>query len=84
MISKYQAIDIALDTIQGRNYIISGVYEELPELSRCNIYQNWPDQPAWYIFFRVDNPNLLCSTPIMIISKQTGQVLYDRHIGDEG
>jgi len=58
------------------------IYSELPR--HFNMYFH-TDIPCWYITLPYeDEDDWLRSTRVIIISKETGEVLHEGNIGDEG
>jgi len=55
--------------------------------SSCVIYKTWPDEPCWYVICPWNDGydlQMLRSSRIIVISKKTGNVLYDGSAHDEG
>lgn len=59
-------------------------YSNKPERC-CILYGINPDEPCWYVMGAWnDNPNVLRSSRLVVISRVTGAILYDGSAGDEG
>lgn len=59
-------------------------YEEKP--SNCHIYA-MPKEPCWFIYVPWGDEcegSMLRSSRVILVSKQTGKVLYDGSARDEG
>jgi len=60
-------------------------YEEKP--SNCHIY-GMPKEPCWFIYVpwgdECGGTTMLRSSRVILVSKQTGKVLYDGSAGNEG
>lgn len=83
MITKDQAISIAEEALNNKNYNVIGIEDKLP--ANATIYFNGPDVPYWYIMFlRNSDCSVLESTYLIIISKLTGNVVFSGSMGDEG
>jgi len=81
-ITQPMAIEIAQHAcnVQKREFVC---YANKPE--GCHIYRVYPDEPCWYVLSAWDdNPNVLRSSRLVVISRMTGAILYDGDAGDEG
>jgi hypothetical protein len=81
-ITKQRALAIAARALtpHGREF---KCYSQRPDSSR--IYGINTDQPCWYVYLPWEDGMLaLRSSRVMVISRLTGQTLYDGSSGDEG
>ena len=83
-ITKQKALEIAAQVCKDDRKEFH-CYSKKPE--RCRIYSATliPDEPCWYVYTSWDdNPLVLRSSRVIVISRQTGQVFFDGSAGDEG
>ena len=81
-IGMVEAIDIALDAMAGSGWVIRHVSEEIPKAA--HLYLKNELEPSWFIIFYPSIPGIICSGHLIIVSKRTGQILYNNSTGDEG
>ena len=56
-------------------------YSQKPD--NCLIYVTWTDQPCWYVYVPWEDEVLsLRSSRVMVISRLTGDILYNGSAGD--
>ena len=56
-------------------------YSQKPD--NCLIYVTWTDQPCWYVYVPCEDGILsLRSSRVMVISRLTGDILYNGSAGD--
>jgi hypothetical protein len=56
-------------------------YSQKPD--NCLIYVTWTDQPCWYVYVPWEDGILsLRSSRVMVISRLTGDILYNGSAGD--
>ena len=81
-ITKQKALGIAMQVCKGDRKEFH-CYSKKPE--NFTIYAIIPDEPCWYVCTSWDdNPPILRSSRLIVISRLTGQVFYDGSAGDEG
>lgn len=81
-ITKQRALAIAARAITTHDGQLE-CYSQKPD--SCGIYGINLDQPCWYVFAPwADGMLALRSSRVMVISRLTGEILYDGSAGDEG
>ena len=81
-ITKQRALEIAAQVCNDQ----SGEFEchsQKPENYRS--YVTYPNQPCWYVYAPWGDGRFeLRSSRVIVISRETGNILYDGLAGDEG
>ena len=83
LVGKRRAVNIVKNAVSSGTRILS-VHPDKP--AAMHIY-NAPQEPCWYVYVSWDDGNdmaALRSSRVVIVSKGTGQILYDGSAGDEG
>ncbi|MDD5476134.1 MAG: hypothetical protein PHU03_06430 [Syntrophales bacterium] len=87
-ITRQKALENALHhiirRIQSSNVDGWECYEDQP--ANCRIY-NMPKEPCWFVYVPWGDGYdgcMLRSSRVILVSKQTGKILYDGSAGDEG
>lgn len=81
-ITKLMALVIAAQACQ-KNQLVYKCYSQMPE--NCNTYGLNANAPCWYVIAPWnDEPNVLRSSRLIVISRITGAVLYKGSAQDEG
>ncbi|MDO9446785.1 MAG: hypothetical protein Q7J20_02570 [Candidatus Nitrotoga sp.] len=81
-ITKQRALAIAARALTPHSGQFK-CYSQKPDSFR--IYGINTDQPCWYVYVPWEDGMLaLRSSRVMVISRLTGQILYDGSAGDEG
>ena len=85
MIAQEEAIKIAKD-YHGPAFEFYSITHGVP--ANCSLYGNFSRAPddVWCVLCssHPGNHNLLCSSRAIVISKNTGKILYDGSAHDEG
>ncbi len=77
-----EALEIAAMHNGGKPLIAPTVHDELPP--NCTMYRWWSGE-CWHIQSQADErPEILRSTRLIIIQRETGRVVYDGDANDEG
>ena len=81
-ITKQRALQIAARALQPQGSQFK-CHSREPE--SCRIYGLNLDQPCWYVYAPWGDEKIaLRSSRIIVISRLTGDILYDGSAGDEG
>lgn len=81
-ITKQKALGIAARTFANHRNQFK-CYSKKPE--SCRIYVTYPEQPCWYVYIPSgDSPCILRNSRVIVISRLTGEILYDGSACDEG
>lgn len=79
-VSAHKAVQI-ISTHTGRPKECIELYSE--EQRRWHLYNYWVDEPCW--FAQVErNECILCGTWSVVVSKKSGEVLFNGTASDEG
>ena len=81
-VSRRKAVDIAIENGIPASHT-DPVFGRMP----ANVRLYGPEkEPCWFIFppWNDGKPMMLRSSRIVLVSKETGKVLYDGDAGDEG
>ncbi len=80
-ITREQAAEIAGDHIRKDKKDFT-IYEELP--AGCNVYYHEPKGKCWYLMCSFDSRGTVGvgSSRLIIVSRETGRVLYDGAVGE--
>lgn len=82
LITNQKAMEIAAQKCMS-NPAEFKCYGKKPE--RCRIYGLNPADPCWYVYAPwSDEQTVLRSSRVIVISRMTGEILYDGSAGDEG
>lgn len=81
-ITAPQAMKIAQGQCKRIEEKIFVVYSRKPE--RFHPYINFPDENCWYVQVSSKQPSVLCSSWMIMISRATGEVLFEGSANDEG
>ena len=82
-VSRKRAIEIARQACAESAPILQ-IYHSRP--SNVNAY-DLPSEDCWYVITSANSDpwvNKLCSSRLLMVSKRSGQVLFDGSAGDEG
>ena len=80
-INKEKALEIATKQVLRVTPSIYKITDSLP--SNCAIWGS--PKNCWYVFYSYNlNPNVIESSSVMCISKETGEILYNGSANDEG
>jgi hypothetical protein len=80
-ITKQRALEIAARALNRGGQF--ECYSQKPD--SCRLYSINTDQPCWYIYPQHnDLQPALRSSRVIVISRLTGEILYDGSAGDEG
>jgi len=70
-----------------RGYVAPGIhiYEATDNLNRVNLYKT-PQERCWCVYVSWDDKDIIClrSSQVVLVSKQSGRILYDGTASDEG
>lgn len=81
-ITKQKALEIATQVYKTDSKEFH-CYSKKPK--NYMIYATFPDEPCWFVTAAWDDaPYVLRSSRVIVISRETGKVLYDGEAGDEG
>jgi hypothetical protein len=86
-ITKQKALGIAARSFANHSRQFK-CYSKMPE--SCRIYVTYPEQPCWYVYVPSccspsgGGPHILGSNRVIVISRLTGEILYDGSANDDG
>lgn len=81
-ITKQRALAIAARAVMPHGGRFE-CYSQKPD--NCRLYGINTDRPCWYVYPPMANNQLtLCSSRVIIISRLTGEILYNGSACDEG